>query len=125
MSEVQPRHNKFARDILVANKSRFSDREFRILNRIAERDKYEYRKEYEAADGSLPYLPSFAQRVVDKLAAIGLKLEAIPANDGTCRKLYALIPLKTHHSTVTQAILAVFFGGGAWVISLFSTGLQG
>ncbi|MCK2070722.1 hypothetical protein [Aeromonas caviae] len=108
MSDVQPRNNQFARDMLAANKSRFSDREFHILSRIAERDKYEYRKEYEAADGSLPYLPSFAQRVADKLAAIGLELEAIPANDGTCRKLYALNPLKTDHAAATKAILDGF-----------------
>ncbi|MFQ2117939.1 hypothetical protein ACK334_16690 [Aeromonas veronii] len=105
MSDVQPRNNQFARDTLAANKSRFSDREFRILNRIAEHDKFEYRKEYEAADGSLPYLPSFAQKVTDKLAAIGLKLDAIPANDGTCRKLYALIP---DHAAATKAILDGF-----------------
>ena len=105
MNNQNPRKNQFARDMLAANKSRFSDREFHILSRIAERDKYEYRKEYEAADGSLPYLPSFAQKVTDKLAAIGLKLDAIPANDGTCRKLYALIP---DHAAATKAILDGF-----------------
>ena len=105
MSDALPTTNQFARDMLAANKSRFSDREFHILSRIAERDKYEYRKEYEAADGSLPYLPSFAQKVTDKLAAIGLKLDAIPANDGTCRKLYALIP---DHAAATKAILDGF-----------------
>lgn len=105
MSDALPTTNQFARDMLAANKSRFSDREFHILSRIAERDKYEYRKEYEAADGSLPYLPSFAQKVTDKLAAIGLKLESIPANDGTCRKLYALIP---DRAAATKAILDGF-----------------
>ena len=108
MNNQNPRKNQFARDILAANKSHFTDKEFRVLNRIAERGKFEYRKEYEAADGSLPYLPSFAQKVTDKLAAIGLELEAIPANDGTCRKLYALNPLKTDHAAATKAILDGF-----------------
>ena len=105
MSDALPTTNQFARDMLAANKSHFTDKEFRVLNRIAERGKFEYRKEYEAADGSLPYLPSFAQKVTDKLAAIGLKLDASPANDGTCRKLYALIP---DHAAATKAILDGF-----------------
>ncbi len=105
MNNQQPTKNQFSLDVLAANKSHFTDREFRVLNRIAERGKFEYRKEYEAADGSLHYLPSFAQKVTDKLAAIGLKLDAIPANDGTCRKLYALIP---DHAAATKAILDGF-----------------
>jgi len=108
MNNIAPTKNQFSLDVLAANKSHFTDREFRILNRIAERDKYGYRKEYEAADGSLPYLPSFAQRVSGKLAAIGLMMESIPANDGTCRKLYAITALKTDRVATTKAILDGF-----------------
>lgn len=83
--------NQFALDVLNANKQRFTEKEFRTLKRIAEIGQFDYRKNYEAADELLPYLPSFNQAVADKLAAIGLEISSIPANDGTGRKLYALV----------------------------------
>lgn len=87
--------NQFALEVLNANKQRFTEKEFRTLKRIAEIGQFDYRKTYEAAADLLPYLPSFRQAVADRLAAIGLEIRSIPANDGTPRKLYSLVQLKT------------------------------
>ena len=87
--------NQFALEVLNANKQRFTEKEFRTLKRIAEIGQFDYRKTYEAAADLLPYLPSFRQAVADRLAVIGLEIRSIPANDGTPRKLYSLVQLKT------------------------------
>ncbi len=93
MNKQLMNQNQFALDVLTANKQRFTGKEFRTLKRMAEHGQFDYRKTYEAADESLPYLPSFNQDVTDRLAGIGLEIRSIPANDGTCRKLYALVQL--------------------------------
>jgi hypothetical protein len=116
--------NQFALDVLNANKQRFTEKEFRTLKRIAEIGQFDYRKNYEAADELLPYLPSFNQAVADKLAAIGLEISSIPANDGTGRKLYALVQLKAgeavtaadQHKAATRKTLAGF-GFGVYEVA--------
>lgn len=106
MTEQLMNQNQHVIDVLTANKGRFSAREFNILRGIAGRGKFEYRKELEAADRALPYLPSFVQKAAAKLAAIGLEVRAIPANDGTGRKLYALAPAKTDDNPADERITA-------------------
>ncbi len=98
--------NQFALEVLNANKQRFTEKEFRTLKRMAEHGQFDYRKTYEAADESLPYLPSFNQDVTDRLAGIGLEIRSIPANDGTCRKLYALVQAKAGETAADQRIAA-------------------
>lgn len=65
---------------------------------IAEHGRYEYRKSFESLDSALPYLPSFVQGVSDKLAAIGLEIESIPANDGSRRRLYFIRQIRRDHA---------------------------
>lgn len=108
MNNLSPTKNQYALDVLKANKARFTGREYRILTLIAEHGAYDYRKGYEAADDCLPYLPSFAQRVAAKLAVCGLEIRAIPANDGTCRKKYALSQLAPDYKAAIKKTLDGF-----------------
>lgn len=85
-------------EVLIANKDRFTARQYRTLMQIAEHGRYEYRKSFESLDSALPYLPSFVQGVGDKLAAIGLEIESIPANDGSRRRLYSIRLIRRDHA---------------------------
>lgn len=80
--------------VLKANQKLFTAKQYQALMTIAENGRYDYRKKYESQDHRIPYLPSFKQRVESKLAVIRLCIESIPANDGSARKLYSIIPLK-------------------------------
>lgn len=91
-------------EILEANKERFTARQYRTLMQIAEHGRYEYRKSFESLDSALPYLPSFVQGVSDKLAAIGLEIESIPANDGSRRRLYSI---RQHRPSRARAVRTV------------------
>lgn len=81
-------------EILEANKKRFTSKQFLALKTIALwPNGYDYRKAIESKEFRIPYLPAFRQSIENKLTAIGLEILSIPANDGTCRKLYALRPV--------------------------------
>ncbi|HCE3512122.1 TPA: hypothetical protein NG630_004425 [Vibrio parahaemolyticus] len=81
-------------EILEANKKRFTSKQFSALKTISLwPNGFDYRKSIESKEFRIPYLPSFRQQVERKLALIGLEILSIPANDGTCCKLYALRPV--------------------------------
>ncbi|MGU5717272.1 hypothetical protein [Aeromonas taiwanensis] len=103
-------------EVLTANKERFTARQYRTLMQIAEHGRYEYRKSFESLDSALPYLPSFVQGVSDKLAAIGLEIESIPANDGSRRRLYSIRLIRRDHAEAIRTVCNSFgfgiYGGG-------------
>ncbi len=92
MIDNSEKHN-FALSVLKLNKDRFTKIQFGALMTIAI-NPFDYRKKYEEGDYRIPYLPSFRQQIEDKLAAIGLEIRSIPANDGTARKRYSIRPVK-------------------------------
>lgn len=95
-------------EVLTANKERFTARQYRTLMQIAEHGRYEYRKSFESLDSALPYLPSFVQGVSDKLAAIGLEIESIPANDGSRRRLYSIRQIRRDHAKAIRTVCNAF-----------------
>lgn len=84
----------FIQTLLKTNAQRFTAKQYLALMTIAASGGYDYRKAYETQDHRIPYLPSFAQRVEPKLAAIGLSIDSRPANDGSRRKIYSIVTLK-------------------------------
>ncbi|MFH0267395.1 hypothetical protein [Vibrio rumoiensis] len=86
--------SNYALEVLRDNKKLFTTVQYTALLAVAKVDRYDYRKAYEDNEPRIAYLPSFNQRVTDKLASIGLMIESVRANDGSQRKIYALRPLK-------------------------------
>jgi hypothetical protein len=82
-------------EILETNRKHFTSKQFLALKTVALwPNGFDYRKNVEAGETRIPYLPSFYQGIKSKLSLIGLDIIAIPANDGTRCKLYALRPVK-------------------------------
>lgn len=98
------KHN-YALSKLRAHKHLFTRTQYLALTTLAKYERYAYRKEIEQSEPKIAYLPSFIQvdkAITKRLAVIGLYLDAIPANDGTSRKLYALRALPNEFSRTVE-----------------------
>lgn len=72
-----------------------------------------YRRDLEALDPELHYLPALNQKVSERLAVIGLEIESRPALDGSHRKLYSLREVRQDHAK-TARIACDAFGYGLY-----------
>ncbi len=75
--------------ILKENKSRFTTHQYQALITIASCPN-EYRRNLEASNDTIHYIPAIIQKVENKLKAIGLEVVSYPACDGSRRKRYDL-----------------------------------
>lgn len=99
-------------EILTLNKHLFSHQHYRLLMLIAENPN-SYRRDLEALDPELHYLPALNQKVSERLAVIGLEIESRPALDGSHRKLYSLREVRQDHAK-TARIACDAFGYGLY-----------
>lgn len=94
-------------EILTLNKHLFSHQHYRLLMLIAENPN-SYRRDLEALDPELHYLPALNQKVSERLAVIGLEIDARSALDGTHRKLYSLREIRPDHAKSVRAACDAF-----------------
>lgn len=93
--------------ILNANKARFTPRQYRLLMLVAEHGD-SYRRDLEALDAELHYLPALNQKVSGKLASIGLEIGSRPAMDGSHRKKYTLREVRHDHAKAVRIACDAF-----------------